>query len=205
PNNENPRIHETPPPRGQTLRLRRRPRFEPTPDNQPSIHPDPPELTDSTLSPPQTSSTQVKPKAESINRLFEISSVAIHHNHREEDFTRTITVNHGRASNVLRRHRHQSKPNQKHGEARHGTPSPPGSLRLPEAKPNSRTRNFTTPSSTRPRLYAINRSATGGLNSGKAEERGDESKAKIEGCNGGLRGSGDCTHAHAPAGHRTRF
>ncbi|CAG7897634.1 unnamed protein product [Brassica rapa] len=41
-------------------------------------------------------------------------------------------------------------------------------------------------------------------NSSKAEERGNDSKAKIEGFNGGLRGSSDGTHAHAPAGHRTR-
>ncbi|KAH0922472.1 hypothetical protein HID58_022490 [Brassica napus] len=81
--------------------------------NQPSIHPDPPELTDSTPSPPQTFSTQVNPILESINRLFEISSFTIHRKHREEDFTRTITVNHGRASIVLRRRLHQSKPNQK--------------------------------------------------------------------------------------------
>ncbi|KAG5389507.1 hypothetical protein IGI04_031048 [Brassica rapa subsp. trilocularis] len=40
-------------------------------------------------------------------------------------------------------------------------------------------------------------------NSGKAEERWDDSKAKIEGFKGGLRGSGDGTHAHAPAGHHT--
>ncbi|CAG7901740.1 unnamed protein product [Brassica rapa] len=37
------------------------------------------------------------------------------------------------------------------------------SLCLPEIKPNSRTRSFTAPSSTRPRLYARGRSAMGGL------------------------------------------
>ncbi|KAG2271045.1 hypothetical protein Bca52824_065600 [Brassica carinata] len=99
--------NEAPPPRGQTLRLRHSPRFETPLGNQPSIHPDPPELTNSTLSPPQTSSTQVNPISESINRLFEISSVTIHLNHREESFTRTISVNHGRASIVLRRDLHQ--------------------------------------------------------------------------------------------------
>ncbi|KAH0899805.1 LOW QUALITY PROTEIN: hypothetical protein HID58_049373 [Brassica napus] len=113
--------------------------------------------------------------------------------------------------------------------AKQGTPSPPGSrpttaeltkppplgdrnrrrrswrsLRLPETKPNSRTMSFTAPSSTRPRLYARDRSAMGGLSSGKTEERGNESEAKINSFNGGLRGSGDGTHAHVPAGHRIR-
>ncbi|KAF2577483.1 hypothetical protein F2Q68_00006195 [Brassica cretica] len=37
------------------------------------------------------------------------------------------------------------------------------SLRLPETKPSSRTMSFTAPSSTRPRLYARDRSAMGGL------------------------------------------
>ena len=46
-----------PPPRGQTLRLRRHPRFETSPGDQPSIHPT--ELTDSTPAPPQPTSTQV--------------------------------------------------------------------------------------------------------------------------------------------------
>uniref|UniRef100_M4E015 Uncharacterized protein n=1 Tax=Brassica campestris TaxID=3711 RepID=M4E015_BRACM len=41
--------------------------------------------------------------------------------------------------------------------------------------------------------------------SGKAEERGNDSKAKIEGFKGGFRGSSDGTHAHALAGHRTRI
>ncbi|WZZ46052.1 hypothetical protein YC2023_042311 [Brassica napus] len=83
--------NEAPPPRGQTLWLRRRPRFKTPPDNQLSIHPDPSELTNSTPSPPQTSSTQVNPISESINRLFEISSVTIHHKHREK-----IHANHHR-------------------------------------------------------------------------------------------------------------
>ncbi|KAG5404557.1 hypothetical protein IGI04_010676, partial [Brassica rapa subsp. trilocularis] len=162
-----------------------------------------PELTDSTPSPPQTSSTQVNPKAESINRLLEISSVAIHHNHREEGFTRTITVNYGRASSVLRRRRHQSKPNPKRtgvDRARGASASrrqnqiaeQKTSLRLPQHD-----RAF-TPATGPPQAALFQ-------NSGKAEERGDESKVKIEGCNGGLRGSGDGTHAHAPADHRTRL
>ncbi|KAG5405934.1 hypothetical protein IGI04_012053 [Brassica rapa subsp. trilocularis] len=40
--------------------------------------------------------------------------------------------------------------------------------------------------------------------SGKAEEGGDVSKAKIKDFFGGFRGSGDGTRAHAPAVHRTR-
>ncbi|KAG5384217.1 hypothetical protein IGI04_035698, partial [Brassica rapa subsp. trilocularis] len=183
PNNKNPRIHETPPPCGQTLRLRRRPRFETTPGNQPSIHPDPPEFTDSTPSPPQTSSTQVKPKAERINRLFEISSIAIHYNHREEGFTLHLSgtgtgVDGARGTSASRR---------QNQIAEQGT-----SLRLPQHD-----RAF-TPETDSPHAALFQ-------SSGKAEERGDESKAKIEGCNGSLRSSGDGTHAHAPAGHRTRL
>ena len=33
----------------------------------------------------------------------------------------------------------------------------------------------------------------------------DENEAKIDSFKGGLRGSGDGTHAHAPSGHRTRL
>ncbi|KAH0935825.1 hypothetical protein HID58_012942, partial [Brassica napus] len=209
PNQENPRKREASPPHGQPLRLRRRPRFETTPGNQPSIHPDPPELTDFTPSPPQTSSTQVNPKAERINRLFEISSDAIHHNHREEGFTRTITVNHGRASNVLRRRRHQSKPKPnrknktnpktelgKQQTARQGKERfhPPLHLTgtgtgVDEARRASASRRQNQKAEQRasPRLPQNHRALTPETetphaaffqSSGKAEERGDDSKAK---------------------------
>ncbi|KAG2257905.1 hypothetical protein Bca52824_077199 [Brassica carinata] len=77
------------------------PRFKPPPENQPSIHRDTPELISSTPSSPQTPSTHVFPLSESINRQFEISSVTIHHKHREEIFARNITIYHWRASIVL--------------------------------------------------------------------------------------------------------
>ncbi|KAG2271044.1 hypothetical protein Bca52824_065599 [Brassica carinata] len=67
--------------------------------------------------------------------------------------------------------------------------------------------SFPAHSSTRPRLYARDRSTMSAFfqSSGKAEERGNESEAKINSFKGGLRGFGDGTHAHAPAGHRTRL
>ncbi|KAH0869999.1 hypothetical protein HID58_077021, partial [Brassica napus] len=51
-----------------------------------------------TPSSPQTPSTHVFPLSESINRLFEISSASIHHQHREESFARNITLYQRRAS-----------------------------------------------------------------------------------------------------------
>ncbi|KAH0857098.1 LOW QUALITY PROTEIN: hypothetical protein HID58_085359, partial [Brassica napus] len=78
-------------------------------------------------------------------------------------------------------------------------------LRLSETKPSSRTMSFTAPSSTRPHLYARDRSAMCGLSSSNTEERGNENEAKINSFKGGLRGSGGGTHAHAPADHQTRL
>ncbi|KAG5387322.1 hypothetical protein IGI04_038792, partial [Brassica rapa subsp. trilocularis] len=78
----------------------------------------------------------------------------------------------------------------------------------------SRRQNQKAEQRTSPRLPQHNRAFTPETdpppaalfqNSGKVEERVDESKVKIEGCNGGLRGSGDGTHAHAPAAHWIRF
>ncbi|CAF1920655.1 unnamed protein product [Brassica napus] len=90
-------------------------------------------------------------------------------------------------------------------EAKQGTPSPPGSrpttaeltkppplgdrnrrrrswrsLRLPETKPNSRTMSFTAPSSTRPRLYARDRSAMGGLVPELRQNRGERERERSE-------------------------
>ena len=49
--------------------------------------------------------------SESINRKDEISPATINHQHREEDFAQTITINHRRVSIILRRELlHQNQP-----------------------------------------------------------------------------------------------
>ncbi|KAH0922473.1 hypothetical protein HID58_022491 [Brassica napus] len=54
------------------------------------------------------------------------------------------------------------------------------SLRLPETKPNSRTMSFTAPFSTRPRLYARDRSVMGGLVTELRQGGGERGRERSE-------------------------
>ncbi|KAG5398870.1 hypothetical protein IGI04_020684 [Brassica rapa subsp. trilocularis] len=131
--------------------------------NQLSVHPDPPELTDSTPSPPQMSLTQTDDGR--TKRSFYLSG------------TGTGVDGAGGASASRR---------QNQIVAQRASPRFPHYVRA------------FTPETDSPWTALFQ-------SSGKAEEREDDSKAKIEGFKGGLRGSGDGTHAHAPAGLRTRL
>nr|VDD29090.1 unnamed protein product [Brassica oleracea] len=53
-------------------------------------------------------------------------------------------------------------------------------LRLPETKPSSRTMSFTAPSSTRPRLYARDRSAMCGLVPELKQDGGERERERSE-------------------------
>ncbi|KAH0868889.1 hypothetical protein HID58_075911 [Brassica napus] len=174
PPTRNPSAHEASPPRGHTLRHRRRPRFESTPGTNRRFT----RIHRSSLTPHhhhrQPSSTEVSPNSESINRRIEISSVTIRRNHREEDFAGTVTVNlvELRSPTTAELNVATTSRGPEPASTELTEPPPPGDKTKKPQIALHRARVF-TPEPEPPWTTFFQ-------SSGKAEEGGDNNKAKIE-------------------------